>query len=1237
MQRIIQNSILRRLFPGQLLVLLCWLLLPGHGSLRADENAEGIRFFETRIRPVLVERCFKCHSQQANPPKGKLRLDFPKGWLLGGDSGPALVAGKAAESLIISALKYEDYKMPPGGKLPAEIVRDFTSWIEMGAPVPAAYGAKISTTAEQNSIDWKKESEFWSFKPITRYRPPEMDPKLPGRNEIDHFVFQELADRQLEPNVRADRRTLIRRLSFNLIGLPPTPAQIKTFVADEDPQAYARLVDRLLKSPHYGERWGRHWLDVVRYANSNGADENKPYPLTYHYRNYVIDAFNQDRPFDDFVQEQIAGDLLPADGNASITNQRITATTFLAMGIKISAEQDAEKKRSDIIDEQIDTISRSMLAMTVACARCHDHKFDPIPTTDYYAMAGVLQSIQLSDRTLLSPQKTMLQTQLKDVQAELERTRQQADTNLAREARQNGARYLSCSLEVLKWQRHALPADLQLALADDVRAPYTPTATTASLEQISALHLVREAESFDRGTAGKVDGEYGKGIGIVSDKGASLTWVEYDLDVPEAGNYQIEFRYAARDSRPGKLSINGKMVNDRSMAQTTGSWFPDTQKWFVEGRYLLQAGRNVLRFEVAPTMSHLDKIIVARVAPFSVPAREAESLARGNVKPFTSGDVTYISDPPIGAKTYFCEYDLEIKQTGTYQLMLRYAALESRPMVLTVDGQVISRKAVANVTGGWEAVHQRWHKEAQLPLEAGKHTIRFHREGAVSHMDQWRLMPMATGSDKLPAPEQIARDRKLDVGALYQWSRFLGRTGKTGSAFQLWHDLSKTQQSLSIFLDQWLSENQPPVWLQQRVLTPRPASIDQLAVRYEQLIQNALAENVPRELLDLRTLLTGKQGPYAPYRHPFAHYRDQDQQAVKQQLTRVEKLNAQIQDIPTVTVMAVSDSSVEDHPVFIRGSHLQKGPVVPRRFLTIIEGYEQQPYPRDQSGRLQLAHSITSPRNPLTARVIANRVWRWHFGRALVKSTENFGHSGKEPSHPQLLDHLALKLIEFNWSIKELNRYILASHTYQMASRYDSASDRIDPENRWYWRYQPQRLEAEVIRDTLLFTAGRLDLSIGGGPTAGVRSQDPSPTSLQENRQFYESSQRRSVYLPIIRTNVYKLFTLFDFPNPAAPTGNRTTTTIPTQALFLMNNPWMQGISREIAEQATGRYSDEGERIGYLFESLLGRPPTAAEITEAGELLQVVRAEVNLENQPLADWETLCHTMLLTSEFIYLH
>ncbi|MEC9349226.1 MAG: DUF1549 domain-containing protein, partial [Planctomycetota bacterium] len=307
---------------------------------RALDDAAGIELFEKKIRPVLVENCYKCHSAESKKLKGKLRLDSREGWLKGGESGAAITPGKPGESLALSALRYDELKMPPGGKLPETVAEDFESWIRLGAPAPASFGNPTPATPTGKVIDWKTEAGFWSFRPLTDY--PTEDPGVdaPVRNRIDRYVFSRLAEEKMRPQGEADRRTLIRRLTYNLIGLPPTPAEINDFVNDKDPQAWENLVDRLLDSPHYGERWGRHWLDVVRYADSNGADENAPYPLAYHYRNYVINAFNENRPFDEFIREQLAGDLLPHPSNAAITNRRLTATTYLAMGIKIAAEKD---------------------------------------------------------------------------------------------------------------------------------------------------------------------------------------------------------------------------------------------------------------------------------------------------------------------------------------------------------------------------------------------------------------------------------------------------------------------------------------------------------------------------------------------------------------------------------------------------------------------------------------------------------------------------------------------------------------------------------------------------------------------------------------------------------------------------------------------------------------------------------------------------------------------------------
>ncbi len=1204
------------------------------GSARALDETAGIELFEKKIRPVLVERCYKCHSAGSKKLKGKLRVDSLEGLLKGGETGPAIAPGNPAESLVLAALRYDELKMPPGGKLPEAVAKDFEGWIRLGAPAPSSFGSPVSAAAPETTIDWKAEAGFWSFKPLTDYPAREIDSRAVIRNPIDSYISSRLGSNKLQARGEADRRTLIRRLSFNLIGLPPTSAEINDFVNDKDPRAWQNLVTRLLASPHYGERWGRHWLDVVRYADSNGADENKSYPLAYHYRNYVIDAFNQDRPFDEFVREQLAGDLLPDPGEASITNRRLTATTYLAMGIKIAAEKDGEKKQSDIIDEQIDTISRSLLGVTVACARCHDHKFDPIPTTDYYAMAGVLRSTDLANRKLDSGERRVLQKEIDRFKKDSEKLRAKADARIAREAKENIAAYLQHAVGVLEWQRHSVPVALQLALADTTDAPYTPAASTVNIKQLSLHHLLREAETYDRGTA-RPDERYGKGIGIISDKGAPLTWAEYDIELPEEGIYQVEFRYAAEASRPGKLSINDKVVNEKSMEQVTGTWYPDSQKWFVEGRYKFKAGRNILRFEATGLMSHLDKLVVARIAPLSSPAIQAESFQRGNVKPYTADDVVYISDPSNTASVYFMEYDIEAPVDGAYSLLLRYAALASRPMVLSVDGKVLSEKAMARTSGGWGAPHQRWQLELELELAAGQHTLRFERKGAVSHLDQLRLVPPVPGTRKLPSPARLASENKLDLGALHQWARFIATQDKSNAPFYLLNNLSHGNENFLAGNKDSLAKRKPGNPISRKLLTPVPKIPGEFAARAGLLVTAALAEDRIPMLEPLHRALTGKQGPFTPYRHTTTHYSPGEQQAVTALTRSIGMLEDRAKDIPAITVMAVRDGSATDHPVYIRGNHLQKGPVVPRRFLTIVEGPGQAEYPKGQSGRLRLANSIVSPSNPLTARVIANRIWRWHFGRALVKTTENFGHSGEQPSHPKLLDHLALKLIKFKWSIKKLNRYIVSSHTYRMSGSYAPESADIDPENRWYWRFQPQRLEAEIIRDAFLFTAGRLDRTLGGGPTSKVRSQDPSPENLRQNRAFYESSRRRSVYLPIIRTNVYKLFTLFDFPNPAAPAGNRTTTTVPTQALFLMNNPWMNELAADIAKNVTAALKTDRERLSYLYESLLGRLPVEDDLLAAEKLLDTVRGQTDLEKLPLADWQSLCHTMLMSSEFLY--
>ena len=369
--------------------------LPGAVSVMpagATPDPARVQFFEQKIRSVLVEQCYQCHSAGAKKPRGGLRLDNRAGLLQGGDSGPAIVPGKPEASLLIRALRQDGLSMPPRGKLPQAVIADFERWVAMGAPDP-----RTSAVAPVGrGTDVEAGRRFWAFQPPSLPAVPTVKNGTWPRGVIDRFLLARLEAARLRPAPDVDRVTLIRRVTLDLIGLPPTPEEIDAFVADGSPDAHARVVDRLLASPHFGERWGRHWLDMARYADSNGKDENLTFHEAWRYRDYVIAAFNRDKPFDQFVREQLAGDLLDTT-DTNERDERLVATGLLVVGPKILFDRDPVRRNMDVVDEQIDTVSKALLGLTVACARCHDHKFDPIPTTDYYALAGIFSSTHTLD------------------------------------------------------------------------------------------------------------------------------------------------------------------------------------------------------------------------------------------------------------------------------------------------------------------------------------------------------------------------------------------------------------------------------------------------------------------------------------------------------------------------------------------------------------------------------------------------------------------------------------------------------------------------------------------------------------------------------------------------------------------------------------------------------------------------------------------------------------------------
>lgn len=1145
----------------------------------SDADDERLKFFETRIRPVLVQHCFPCHSQQASTLQGSLWVDSLEGLLRGGDSGPAIDLKNSSKSVLLSALKYQDFRMPPKGKLSDAIIQDFETWLEEGGFSPSSF--ETADGPQPRKIDWSSAWSHWAFKPLDDRPPPIVKNESWVVNPIDRYILHGIESQQLGIPEFADRATLIRRVFFDLIGLPPTPLeQAKYHRVLAQPDGFESLVNDLLESRHYGERWGRHWLDVARYSDSNGADENKPYPLAWRYRNYVIEQFNRNLPYDQFIHQQIAGDLLGHDGVDQF-NDHINATTFLALGVKIDAEQDLEKKRSDIIDEQIDTIGRAFLGLTVGCARCHDHKFDPFTSEDYYALAGVLGSTQLQDRSLRSKQTPVLEAQLDQLANEQADLRKSVGLQMGEEAIEHADQYLARVPEVISWQRAELGAQVRLLLSETANQPLLPVGGLVNSNGLPGVAKV-QAEEFSRGNFGVVNDGYGAGIGIISDKaGAGLTIFEHDLEINEAGVYQLDIRYAALESRPGKLFLNGDLIKSAAVGGTTGGWNPEDQRWHVVGRFEFIEGENVLRFEVQDVMSHIDQIAVSKVIKDDYWEVEAEEFTEGDFERLDAGYGLGIGIAATSrqGKPSFVEYLLQspTPPPGRYLLQLRYAAGEQRPMVLKLDGAIVSDEACSELTGGWMPEHQKWITQATVNLMRSDHRLRLEINDVSVHLDKLRLVSIEEVGE-YRSPERIAIERALSPTVLRRWAKLMRRRMLTDSNAldSLSDEVSVSKEVLGLIGKEGLGQLSEPA--------------------------------IPREL----------HGQFAE-RDEFLSERLLQ---IRQDLSQLKKSVA----------MAVTDGPVSDMHVFLRGNHLQKGALVNRRAPRVISPKMKNFEEDEVSGRLQLARAITDSEIPLAARVMVNRIWRWHFGKAIVESTENFGSSGAQPTHPDLLDYLSRYFVQNNWDIKKLHLHIMESSTYRMGFRFDQTSSSRDQENRWYWHAAPRRLEAEAIRDSLLMMSGELDREISREVLEGITTLSPSPEALNRNREIYEASTRRSVYLPIVRTNVYQMFSLFDFPNPAFPTGNRNTTTVPTQSLLMMNHEWVSEIAEKMAARLFEQSSHDVARVKYAYRLAFARLATSNEVQSALDFISEFCDSEGASRE--AAWIAFCHLVLLSNEMI---
>lgn len=933
--------------PNPSLALLFGLLSPLLPAQEVDRE-----LFEKSIRPILVERCVACHNPAVL--EGGLDLTSAEGFAKGATTGPLLHPEAPERSRLLAAISYEErVKMPPDGRLEPEALDALRAWVEMGAPWPNNAGpVAVSAPSNATPAFTEEQRSYWAFQPIGDPTPPAVAGS--SASAIDRFLLAKLEAEGLEPAPPAGKLTLLRRVTYDLTGLPPTEDEIRNFVSDDSPSAFEAVVERLLASPRYGERWGRHWLDVARYADSTGNDEDHRYPHAWRYRDYVIRAFNEDLPYDRFVQEQVAGDLLPAEDGGEVNVRGIVATGFLALGPKALAQQDKKRMLYDVYDEQLDVVSKAFFGLTVTCARCHDHKFDPIPTRDYYSMVSIFARTQSF-------------------------------------------------------------ADATTHVAKLLSRPLVPEST-----------------------------------------------------------YEI-YRRAQNRILHKKADI--QQVVDQALARRNEQLLPETEAYMLA----------------------------------------AERVYGG------SEDTDADADAEAVANSFGLEPDL----------------LESWVAYLTP------------------------------------------RDIPRPHMLAWR---------------------EASPGARSEQARAYGEQDRARVA--VWN----------VSIEERWSE----------ILSLRPEMEEPPPRRPEVL------EGTDRFFYDVHF---HEDGPMAvseeAYEDVFSAETFTRLRSLGEQLEALEK--AAPPTPPMATAVAEGEPVLQK--VFLRGDYRSLGEDAPVGFVSIL-GDDHPPPDPSGSGRLELAQWLTDPEHPLTARVMVNRVWQWHFGEGLVRTPSNFGKMGEAPSHPDLLDFLARRFVESGWSVKDLHRRILRSSAYRMSSDITPEAYARDPENRFLSHFSRRRLAVEELRDGLLAIDGSLDLSMGGTLDDGVG------TDLENSNERLSldplTIHRRLVYLPLRRANLPTLLGLFDFGDAVNSVAKRASTNVPPQALFMMNSDFVAeragNLAASLLEETDG---DDAQRIDRAYLTILNRYATAEEIESGGDYLEQFVHDGPGDLAVHDAWKSFCKILIASNEFIY--
>ena len=1096
-------------------------LLLATGAAAADWQAADLEFFEREVRPVLATHCASCHSE-SNAMSG-LRLDSREAVLAGGTRGPAATPGLPQESLLVQAVRHESIQMPLGGRLPASSVASLAEWVRRGLPWPPEAARSEGAGIAQQYQAMRRE--HWAFQPVR-------DPALPdarqdgwGDHPVDRFVLARLQERGLQPNGPARRGDLIRRLSFVLTGLPPSPRLVSEFVRDGSAEAYSRAVDRLLDSPHFGERWARHWMDVMRFGETLGNDWNYENNGAWLYRDYLIRAFNGDVPYDQLVREHIAGDLLdePRLGAAGEVNESVIGTFFFRLGEQGHDDCTMFRAvRTDVVDDQIDTLGKAFQGLTVACARCHDHKLDPIPTADYYSIYGMLDSSRMVTRTVDTPAADA------SLKAAMARAKEAIRSELAG-----------------YWLAEA--DDLQRHLLASLAEPQPPPGAGTRVLAPDRTERVRElAEGA------------GTDLGNPLLAWATLAWPK--AAAADSSPSEAWDRLTARYRRQSRWNAR---FNQESFVVAADFGAASTPGWHAEGRAFESGPAAAGAFAVAPSGAEA----VSGVFPAGLYTHLLSEQLNGALRsPHLPRDRKYLSLRVVGGK-------LAAWRTVLDNCMLseRYALLDQ-------------------VEFGW----------IKIPLREEHDEYPIYAELVTKH-DNPRL------------PDRPGRLKDVSNQQLEDPRSYFGVTRA------VLHDCDELPEDEYRFLEELFAPGPP-------------SSAEHLAARYSSIARQSVEAWRDGGATDeqarwLRWLLSN--GLLANSKHLTPQLRES--------VDRYRALERQLGAARVVQGMADLEGG-RDARIFRAGDPEDRGEPVPRGFLSLLRGDDRPTRPAG-SGRLEAAEIIASESNPLTARVMTNRIWHHLFGRGLVATVDNLGRFGERPSHPDLLDYLATRFVEDGWSVKQSIRRIVTSRTFQQASDAPSAASEADANNELLHRYPARRLEAEAIRDAILAVSGRLDPTLFG-PSVHPYREKPKPYRKLLSGPL-DGGGRRSIYLKVTRHEGASFLEALDFPPPAAARGRRDVTNVPRQALALMNDRfvldqagfWAQSLIKERSESVE-------TRLLTMYSAALGRPPKRAESERMASLarelggLHGVPPEELLDSLPV--WRDMAHAVFNLKEFIYL-